>query len=85
MAKNQNIKNPPYPALDIIGVMICSKFQNYQATLWLAIYVPVGNWGLDFGNFPTYFAENARVVAYFIASYLENWAELMGKLAHSGN
>ena len=51
MAKNQNIKNPPYDALDIIGVMICAKFYNYRATLWLAVCVPVENWGQIFGIF----------------------------------
>ena len=79
MAKNQNIKNPPCAALDIIGVMICAKFYNKWATLWLAVCVPVENWGPDFGDFPIYFAENARVVAYFIASYLANRCELRGK------
>ena len=29
MAKNQIIKNPPYDALDIIGVMICAKFYSF--------------------------------------------------------
>ena len=66
-------------ALDIINLMICAKFYNNWATLCLAICVPVENWGPDFGDFPIYFAENVRVVAYFVASYLVSRAELRGK------
>ena len=48
MAKNQNIKNAPYEALDIIGLINLAKFYQNWATLWLAVCVPVEKWGLIF-------------------------------------
>ena len=48
---HQNIKNPLYDALDIIGVMICAKFYNNRGTPWLTVCVPIENWGPIFGIF----------------------------------
>ena len=79
MAKNQNIQKSPHSPLDIIGLMICARFYANLATQWLSVRVPVENWLPIFGDFPIHFAENARVGANFVASYLGNRLELRGK------